>query len=230
TTGNKDVATVSNDPASAGVATMVAAGTTTISAAQKSVSKSTNLTVTNATLQSITITPANATIVTGTKQQMTATGNYSDSSTHDITTQVTWSTTDQSTVDVSNAIGSEGLATGKKPGTVTVTALYAGVGGTTQLTVANATLQSIDVTPKDATIHGNGTQQYKAEGTFSPNNVKQDLTTQVTWSSSDTNVVTISNADGSRGLATGGLFPGGAQISAKLSGVTGSTNVTHAVP
>ena len=52
---------------------------------------STVLTVTAATLVSIAVTPANPSIAKGTTQQFTATGTYSDSSTANITSSVTWS-------------------------------------------------------------------------------------------------------------------------------------------
>ena len=48
------------------------------------------LTVTAATLQSIAVTPANPSIAKGPTQQFTATGTYSDSSTQNLTSQVTW--------------------------------------------------------------------------------------------------------------------------------------------
>ena len=43
-----------------------------------------------ATLTSIAVTPANATLTVGAAQPYTATGTYSDSGTHDLTSQVTW--------------------------------------------------------------------------------------------------------------------------------------------
>jgi hypothetical protein len=49
------------------------------------------VTVTQATLQSITVTAATQTPVLGLLDQMTATGHYSDGSTANITNSVTWS-------------------------------------------------------------------------------------------------------------------------------------------
>ena len=82
------VATVS----SSGVATAVAPGTSTIKASLGSISGNSSLTVTPAptgTLVSISVAPATASIAVGAKQQFTATGNYSDGTTQNLTSSVT---------------------------------------------------------------------------------------------------------------------------------------------
>ena len=62
------------------------------------------------TLQSITVTPSTATVAPNGTQQFTATGNYSDGSTKDLTTVAEWSTSNGATITVG------GLATGVTPG------------------------------------------------------------------------------------------------------------------
>jgi len=52
-----------------------------------------NTTGTTAALSSITVSPANATILTGNTQQFVATGTYSDGSTQDLTGSVGWTST-----------------------------------------------------------------------------------------------------------------------------------------
>ncbi len=66
-------------------------------------------------------------------------------------------------------------------------------------TAAAPTLVSIAVTPPTATIGINATQQFTATGTFSDNSTK-DVTTQSTWTSSNTGTATVGAATG---LATG---------------------------
>src|SRR5207237_7927628 len=58
-------------------------------------------------LNSITVTPAGQTIPQGTALQLTATGNYADASTADLTGQVTWASTDQTIATIVH----RGLAT-----------------------------------------------------------------------------------------------------------------------
>lgn len=132
---NTGVATISNAAGSNGLAAASAAGSALITAATGSVSGSTTLTVTPATLVSISVAPANASITAGATQQFTATGTYSDGSTQNITTAVTWSSSNTGAAQISNASGSNGLATGVGAGTATITAASGSVSGTAPLTV-----------------------------------------------------------------------------------------------
>jgi hypothetical protein len=75
-------------------------------------------------LTSITVTPANPSIALLGTQQFTATGYYSDGTTEDLTTEVIWSSDDISIATTSNTLGTEGLATSKSMGTITVSALH----------------------------------------------------------------------------------------------------------
>ena len=92
-------------------------------------------TVTSATLVSIAITPTNPSIVKDTNQQFIATGTFSDNTTQDITTTVTWNSSDTSVATISNASGSNGLVTSLATGSTTITATSGSVSGTATLTV-----------------------------------------------------------------------------------------------
>ena len=175
-------------------------GPITITAISGTVSGSTSLTVDNATLSSIAVTPATASIAAGNTQQFTATGTYSDHTTADITQSVNWTSSNQTIATISNSSGSNGEATGIAAGGVTITASLSGHTGTAALTVTNATLTSIAVRPTTATISVNTQQQYVAEGFYSDSSI-QDVTDMVTWSSSNPAVAIISSFV-SAGLAT----------------------------
>jgi hypothetical protein len=221
-----EVATVSNAGGSNGIATAIAPGTATITAAYQGISGSATLTVTTATLVTISVTPVTSSVALGTSQQYNAIGTYDDSSTRDITDSVTWSSTSPSVAVISNAGGdTNGLATSVGVGSTSIHASAGGIlsNGAT-LTVTSATLQSIVVTPVNATIARKSTQQFTATGTFSDGST-QVLTTEVTWGSSNTAVVAISNASGSAGLATG-VGVGSATITARFAGITGSTTLS----
>jgi uncharacterized protein YjdB len=216
------VATISNASGTQGLATAVAAGSTTISAALSGVTGSTGLTVTAPVLESIAVTPANPSVPAGKTEQFTATGTYSDNSTQDLTSQVTWASATASVATISNASGSQGLATAVATGSSSISAALNGVTGSTVLTVTAAVLASIAVTPANPTISSGATQQFTATGTYSDNST-QDITNQVTWASATPAVATITSA----GLATG-VSTGGSSISATLDGITGSTVLTVA--
>jgi uncharacterized protein YjdB len=202
--------------AAGGLATAVAAGTSKIEATSAGISGSTILTVTSATLVSIAVTPANPSIANGTKEQFTATGTFSDSSTQNLTSTATWS----SVTTTVATIAAGGLATAVGTGTSTIKAVSVGITGSTTLTVTAATLVSIAVTPANPSIANGKTEQFTATGKFSDNST-QNLTSTATWSSVTTTVATIAAS----GLATA-VAAGTSKIEATSAGITGSTTLT----
>ena len=80
-------------------------------------------------------------------------------------------------------------------------------------------LTSIGITPRNQVIVKGTTQQFVATGTFS-DGTTQDITAVATWSSSDVTKATVSNADGSKGLATGAGI-GSTTITATSRGISG---------
>jgi uncharacterized protein YjdB len=210
TSSDPSVATVS----SSGLATPAQPGTTTITASLQGRSASTTLTVTNAQLQSIDVTTASPSIANGTRAQFTATGHFDDSTAQDLTSQVTWTSSDSS-VTISNT----GLATSTALGaaTSTITATLGTIPGFTTLTVKDVTLTSMSVTPATATIKVGLAQQFTVTGTFSDLST-QNMTGEATWTSSAESVATIGS---STGRATG-VFAGSTTITATSSALLGS--------
>jgi plastocyanin len=175
------------------------------------------------TLQSITVMPPSPSVVIGQTEQFMAMGTFSDGSTQDITSQVGWTSSNTAAATINAA----GLATGVAQGSSTITAALSGVTGTATLRVTPTpppTLKSIVVTPTNPTVAPGQTQQFTATGILA-NNTTENLTSQVSWTSSKTAAATINAA----GLATG-VAPGSSTISAALGAVTGSTPLTVAFP
>jgi hypothetical protein len=221
---NHAVATISNAGGTNGLAVGVAAGFTDIWASLNGVRGTANLTVTDAVLTSIEVTPINPTVAAGRAQQYTAVGVFSDGSTHDLTSLVTWSSSNHAVATISNAGGTNGVAVGVAAGVTDISASLNGVLGTATLTVTDAVLTSIEVIPINPAVPAGRTQQFTAIGVFSDGST-QDLTSRVTWSSSNRAVATISNAAKSSGLAVG-KAAGVTEISASLKGVLGTANLT----
>ena len=175
------------------------------------------------TLVSIAVTPNPATVAVGSTLQFTATGTFSDNSTKDITTQSAWTSSNTSVATIGAATG---LATGVAPsdGAITITATDGNVTGMSHLKViaSGPTLKSIAVTPSTANISVGGKQQFTATGTFSDNSTK-DITTQSTWSSSNTEVATIVAGTG---LATGVGVGGPITITATDGAISGTAQLT----
>ena len=135
--------------AATGIVNGVKVGSSTIAAAFSGVSGSTPVTVDSSVLQSIVVTPAGQTIAVSGTLQMTATGHFSDSDTHDVTAQASWTANPASPVSVS--ITPAGLVTGVAVGTPQVVATLSGVSGGTNLTVGNA--PAIPAPPPDLANH-----------------------------------------------------------------------------
>jgi hypothetical protein len=222
TSSDQSVATISNLLGSEGYATGIGAGMSTITATHAGgLSKNMVLTVTGASLLSLSISPANSTIANGLVVIFTATGNYSDNSSRDLTTLVTWTSSDIGKAVISNTPGSQGVATTVSPGPTTITATLGTVSTTTLLTVNNATLVSIAITPDTPSLAKGTTLRLTATGTYT-DQTTQPITTQVTWGSSAGGVATISNNPGNppttpstQGVVSG-LTPGMTNITAAL--------------
>ena len=175
--------------------------------------------MTPATLASIEVTPPSPSAAKGTTAQFRATGVFSDHSTQDLTSQVTWSSSDPAVATISSAAGSTGLALARDVGSTHISAALNGVASPdASLTVTAATLASIQVTPPSPSIPNGLTQQFTATGVYSDNST-QDLTSMVTWVSSDPSVASVSNTAGSAGLAAA-TGVGSATIGASLGAVS----------
>jgi uncharacterized protein YjdB len=154
--------------AATGLATGVTAGTSNIAAAFSGKSGSATLTVNPATLQTMFLLPANASIVAGTTQQYVAMGTFSNNTTRDITALTTFSS---ATPAVAGIDATTGLATGVAVGTTVITGKSGAISATTNLTVTAvpATLLSIAVTPQAPTLQVGASRALVVTATYSDN-------------------------------------------------------------
>ena len=115
----------------AGLATSMGYGTTTITATVGGQLTTASLTVAEPPLSSITVAPSTVTVYQGTAIQLTATGQYADGSSVDVTNTVTWnsSNTSAATVSAGGLVQSVGL------GTATISATMQSITGASLLTV-----------------------------------------------------------------------------------------------
>jgi len=211
--------------AGGGLATAATIGSTTITAISGSVNGNTSLTVAANSLVSLQITDGDVTIANGTSHQYTALGIFNDGSRNNLTTSVTWGTSQSSVATIS----ATGRASGVSVGTTSITASLGSISApAVTLTVTNATLTSITVGPSTRKIAPLTQLGFTAIGTFSDAST-QNISQDVTWGSSSTTVATISNASGSIGIATA-VGQGATNITAGLMGIVGSAplNVSSA--
>jgi uncharacterized protein YjdB len=211
TSSTTSVATVDNN----GLAAILAAGATTITATVGSFTDSTTITVVPAQLTSLTISPATVSIAAGTQQQFTATGNFDDGSTQ-VLTSLQWSSSATSIL----TIDANGLGLGLAPGTSTVTATSGSIAATASVTVTSATLVSLQIAPSNSSMPAGAVKQFSAVGTFSDNST-QDLSQSVLWTTSNPAVATINNVGSVNSLITGSTT-----ITAASGAVSSSTTLT----
>lgn len=183
---------------------------------------------------SITVAPPAPNVPAGMTQHFTATGTFSDSSTKDLTSIVTWTSSNTTIAEISSREGTYswcwdfGCAMGMGLGTTTIMANLGDMSGSATMEVSPAVIVSLVVTPPNpyvSPIIAMGTTfQFMALGTFSTN-YRDDVTSSVTWSSSDNAIATISNAPGSKGLASA-ISSGTTTITATSGAVSASTTLT----
>jgi hypothetical protein len=205
---------------SAGTVKGVTSGTTQITASYNGVTSSpTAITVSatkpaTATLTSIQVS-GGSTVATSSSMQLKATGTYSDQTTQDITSSASWTSSQNSMATVQ-----AGSVTGVAAGTVNITASLSGVTSSPAVITVSAkpaTLTAIQISG-GSTLSTSSSAQLKATGTYS-DKTTQDITSTVSWASSQPSVATIQG-----GLAVG-VSAGTTSITATLSGVTGTTSI-----
>jgi hypothetical protein len=214
--------------------TGLAAGTANLKATVGGLSTTYTLTVSNATIQTMTITPAAPpALPKGRSAQFAVSGTFSDSTTQDLTFDAAWSSGTPAVATVSNDPSSKGLATAvAATGSAVISATFppaggaGSVSGTVPLTVTAPALDSIAVTPANSSVVGfSKTVNFVATGRYSDGTTAV-ITTTATWSSSATGIATII---ASSGVATT-VAAGTTLISATLNGIIGSTNLTVTAP
>ncbi|KAA1290303.1 hypothetical protein C4X99_07795 [Leptospira interrogans serovar Geyaweera] len=219
------IVSVSNLDNNKGLGKTNSVGNTTITATLGKVSGNTWFTVVPAVLTSIQINPVNPSLAKGLTQKFTATGIYSDNSNKDITSAVTWFSSDSSIATISNAQKNQGNAYGAATGTTDIKATFGKVSSpVSTLSVTAAKLVEIQITPAAASKAKGLTERFKATGIFTDNS-NSDITNQVTWNSSNTNILTVSNTNAKRGLGST-LKQGTVKVTASMSGIEDSVDFT----
>lgn len=213
---NTTVATVGSGPTN-GLVKALAAGTITITATSGSVSGSASLTVTSAYATSITVAPAASAMPLGLSQQFTATAQFSDGTTQDITGVAAWSSSSKSIATVT----ASGLVTAVNIGAATISATFESVTGSTSVTVNAANLVSIAITPGNDSIAPGTNVQLRAIGTFNDGGTR-DLTHTASWTNSNPSIASVGSGNG----FVVGLTAGTITVTATLGSVSGSTNLT----
>ena len=198
-------------------------GRTTIqaTAAPGGASASMELVVTDARVVSLAIEPSAPALPLGVTQPFTVTATFSDGTSSDATTRVTWSSSDTAVASITD----RGVLTTRRPGTSTVRADLGPVHAVLTVRVTSAELSELVVSAARTLIPKGAPLQLKAMGLYTDGSML-DVTTSVQWSTRDAPIASISNMEPSRGLLTG-LSTGLTEVVATdpLSGKVGRFSV-----
>ena len=155
------------------------------------------------TLKAIKISPSSSSIPKGARKKFTAIAQYRDGSQAELVSEVTWTSSNPAVAPIDG----EGIATAANEGTSTLQATFQHASATTTMSVVPVAAVALAISPADPAIDVNGDSQFKVSATRSDDSVK-DVTTQVSWSSSNPAVAKV---------APSGLAHGQAQGSATIS-------------
>lgn len=205
-----------------------------------SLSGTSSLAVTSATLTGIVVypvgqnnaSPTGQTIAALTRLPYLAQGTFSDGTRQDITADATWASTVPAAATVSTATP-KGVATGVAAGSTLIQATipaFAGTTGQAALNVSGAAPTLITLTPAPQTgatavgVAIGSTLQMNAVGTFNPGGSTQSINAAVVWSVTPSNnsIAMVSPT----GLVTG-VATGSATVTAQLGTTVKATAIIN---
>lgn len=199
-----------------GRVTGILPGPAVITAKVDGLEASAGVTVSLVPVRSVTVAPTSASMLVGDRQAFTVTAV--DEAGQPVTGRaVTWRSSNTGVA----AVSSTGEVIALAAGSSTITATIDGVEGTASVTVATQPVGSVTVSPTSASLTVGGTRQLSVTVRDATGGVITGK--QVTWSSSDTDVATVSSS----GLVTA-VGAGQASIAATVDGVVGTAAITVA--
>lgn len=199
-----------------GLLTGESVGTTTVTVTMDGVISQLDVTVTDAVITAIRLTPTTVDVAKGQTLQLTATATYSDGTSSPLTDLVTWVSDDAATATVTP----EGLVTGESVGSTTVTVTKNGISNTVNVTVKDAVITEIHVTPETVDVVKGQTLQLTATATYS-DGTTSPITGDATWISNDSEIATVSP----EGLLSGDGV-GSTTVIVTKNGINSTVNVT----
>jgi uncharacterized protein YjdB len=212
TSTNPSVATVAN-----GLVTAVTVGgPVTIVASSEGQDGSATITVVPPPVATVSVSPSTATLTPRSTAQLAVT--LRDAQNNVLTGRmVTYASSNVSLATVSATGLVTGVATG---GPVTITVTSEGRSATAAVTVVNAVVTTVSVSPASATLAVGGTATLTATVLDQNGVALTDRT--VTWASSDVAIATVSGT----GVVTGVAAGGPVSVSATSEGKSGSASIT----
>ncbi len=205
---NPYVASISNSEVDKGVAKGELAGSSTITGSVSGLQDIAELEVLSVDLTSLSIDPQSQSIPVGLSQAFSATALLSNGETVVITTDgaFVWSVSNPEIASISNEIGTKGVAKGLSVGTtdVTISGQFNGqlIQSSATLVITDEDVTELEIQQESPIIPVGLTAQFKARAKLSSGEwfdvTKDDA---ISWSSTNSDRVTISNSRANKGEA-----------------------------
>ncbi len=192
-----------DDQEDPGAATLLQAGVATLTAHHPSGLEATSLVTVEPGIVGVEVVPDGKTIYGSTTMQMRAQGDRADRSIKVVTKDAHWTSSNEAIARVSNRDGEQGMVFGGgQAGTATITAtLENGMSGSAHVTTS-VLLTHFQLLPATKTVPLLSARIVEARGFFADGSSRK-ITRSVTYRSSDTSKVVVSNDPGSQGVVTG---------------------------
>jgi hypothetical protein len=183
------------------------------------------------TLTGVSVGPQGLSLTLNQTWQMSATGTYNDGSQKTLTSGVTWSSSDASTVSVGQT---SGIVNGLQTGTATITAASgscSACSGSTTVTVVLTGVTSVVVSPSSQSITAGGNTAYytaKANGTTDITNSGTSWTVVDSAGRDQTASFALGFVPGTgfgEGISTSSATPGTYTVEATYNGIVGTATL-----
>ncbi len=176
-----------------------------------------SLTLTDAVLEAIEISPAQGRLLVGNNLELQALGHYSDGSLRDLTDDVSWTVSDPALAHITTLDSPRGRLTALASGTVTVTATLNTISGSADFLLHEAQVLTLTIEGADGPVSAGSELTLRALAQLEDGS-QEDLSDQVQWSSSAPEVLVPHPTDPGVFQA---LAVGAARISAVYSDAQG---------
>lgn len=202
-------------------------GPVTVTATVGALGGSATLTVEEAALVSIAVTPVGLRMPVGTEQAMVATGTWTDGTVSDVTADGFWGSSAPGFASITNLPGSEGLVNAVAPGPATMLITVDSVSGSVALEVVPPEAIALEIAAVDPLTVGD-VVALVCEAEWSDGSVSE-VTADAAWSSDTPAVLSTSNDAGLEGQATA-QGAGSAEVTCSFAGLDAVRTIDVADP
>jgi hypothetical protein len=179
----------------------VSEGSTSLTASYMSLTHELDISVRAKVVVSLEIEPEDASVPRGLGVNYQVIANYSDGTQSDVTSSTEFATSDPVLAILDSLSGINGRVIGKFPGGVAIIAAFGGHEVTSFMQVTQATLVDINFNVASLDLVKGETFQLVATGIYS-DETTAIVTESVSWQSTETSAVSVSNTSGTKGFVT----------------------------